>query len=148
MQVSKIFFVCPKISKNCSKRVQNRGFLSFLETFLLFIVGNMLNWKILQFFFFLFKLHIWKMLLVKLHARGFSSNQITGFFNHQYFWKESINIFDFFVWIYSLRKGNIWDYCFCVDVSRDVWPCPKLPWLAMSTFAWYVVRNSSQWKIY
>ena len=68
---SKIFLVCPKISKNCPKRVQNRDFLSFLENLLLFFVGDMLNWKIFQFFIFLFKLHIWKMLLVKLHARSF-----------------------------------------------------------------------------
>ena len=63
----KKFLVCPKIS---SKRVQNRDFLSFLE-FFFFVVGNMLNSKIFQFFIFLFKLHIWKFYFLRFMPEVF-----------------------------------------------------------------------------
>ena len=82
----KKFLVCPKIS---SKRVQNRDFLSFLEFF--FFCWKYAKFKDLSILYFPVQSPYLEILLFTFHARSFSSSEIAGFFNHQYFWKESIN---------------------------------------------------------
>ena len=83
----KKFLVCPKIS---SKRVQNRDFLSFLE-FFFFFCWKYAKFKDLSILYFPVQTPYLEILLFTFHARSFSSSEIAGFFNHQYFWKESIN---------------------------------------------------------
>ena len=83
----KKFLVCPKIS---SKRVQNRDFLSFLEFFFC-CCWKYAKFKDLSILYFPVQSPYLEILLFTFHARSFSSSEIAGFFNHQYFWKESIN---------------------------------------------------------
>ena len=49
----------------------------------------------MQFTVFLSKPQSGKILLRKLQAKMLSPNQIEGFFDHQYLWKETINFLDF-----------------------------------------------------
>ena len=43
-----------------------------------------------------------------------SFNEIAGFFDHQYLWKELI---DFFAW-WKSKECSIWNYHFLLDVAK------------------------------
>ena len=54
-----------------------------------------------------------------------STDQIAGFFDHQYEWKESISIFDFLILYLRLflrlssKEGSISDYLFYLGVTSS-----------------------------
>ena len=49
------------------------------------------------------------MILLKLHSAKPTANQIAVLFDHQYVWKELIDILGFLHGDLSSKKGSIWD---------------------------------------
>ena len=71
---------------------------------------------------------LWKILIHILLAKMLSSSQIAEFFNHQYHWKESINVSEFL--LSGGHQGSVWDYhtcLMCPGVQSDTQICLYLP---------------------
>ena len=67
--------------------------------------------------------HLTLALLVGGSQLCLGSNQIAGFFDHPFLWKESINILVFHACCRSLWEGNIRDCHFWLNVTS----CASLP---------------------
>lgn len=90
------------------------------------------------------KTHIWENLFLKLQNKMWSSNNITGLFDHQYFWEVYV-IFDYFRCRYSPSKGSLSDYSFWLCLSRYSQPHPNLAGLYTRDVGW--TRNMNKLNI-
>ena len=64
----------------------------------------------------------WKNLILRLWLKMLSTNQIAVFFDHQYLWKESINILDFLFW--DNNQGKIGLRLLVLFGRGQLGPCP------------------------
>ena len=67
-----------------------------------------------------------KTLVHKLYLKMLSSNQITGFFDHQYLWKEYMNIVDFFHGDIHTGRQHLKLLLLASSMSRYSQSCPNL----------------------
>ena len=87
-----------------------------------------------------FQIIVWNMIL---------SNWIKWLFDHQYFYKESVNIFDFFHGD-STNEQKLLSVLLSVGCGRDGKPCPNLARFVRGVSGWYelfrqvkIVQNES-----
>ena len=61
------------------------------------------------------KWHVWEKSCVSVIAQNALNQSDCWIIDHQYLWKELIDVLDFFAWRSLLREGSIWEnHCVCV----------------------------------
>ena len=86
------FLFALNVAKNGPKK---EVILSFHKMLWLVFPRSNLKWKTLQYLFSCANLISGKILVHKLLTKMLSSNQIAGFFDHQYIWKKCLIFLDF-----------------------------------------------------
>ena len=119
MWQSKIFLK----KKMMSKRNKKQGFLDFLKNIKsLTLSGIGVKQNFLWSFNILWKLHAWEKSVLKLWSKLALANEISVFFNHQYFINRLIS--DFLFW----NVDKVYQQVFWTIFVWGNWPnlCPKM----------------------
>ena len=135
-----------KIDQKWAKVAQKRGFGLFKEITSLILSGICVKWKFFWFINILWKLHAWE----KYSQKWLSANEISVFFNHQYFTNRLISDFDFWhVDRHEWKKqGSLAGFLKKKKTHLGKWAIldPKIAHPRNSGSAWRIFKKFAQWK--
>ena len=117
-----------------TKRTQNWMKMKFSRVFIKFCHYFKLPRKkeVLSLYFPVQIPYLWKFCFTSFRLKMQLSNQIAGFIDHQFLWKECINIFDFCMETFTFTR--IWDYYCWLGAFMYVQPWPIVSSLARGPF--------------